>query len=410
MISDITQLYYITHIDNISSMLKEGILSHKKIQERNLNYTSIYDKDIVQTRKDKQTPDNKSLWEYANFYFNARNPMLYRVVCEKLVDKIAVIGIDPAVLQLPKSFVTTGNAASPSSEILPAQNYTKILSDLKEIIKCEWWTDEDSSKRKIMAECLVPDKISSDSIKAIYVASHEIADQLKGKLKNPSVQKPKFSFFGKRSVVPEYNIPDIIPHPEMFFKPFQQSQITQYLSIVKGDLFFSRYHTLVVSVNIVGVMGKGLASRAKYQFPRLYVAYQDLCRKGILQMGKPHLYKGEKSFDELLADEPATMKNGNGATWFLLFPTKRHWRENSDLSAIEKGMQWLKENYAKEGIKSLAIPALGCGLGKLDWKDVGPMMCKYLSTFNVRVQNYLPAERKIEGQYLTKEFLLSKTN
>jgi hypothetical protein len=52
--------------------------------------------------------------------------------------------------------------------------------------------------------------------------------------------------------------------------------------------------------------------------------------------------------------------------WFLLFPTRRHWREKSDIGGIEKGLQWIRDNYRREGIQSLAIPALGCGLGGLD--------------------------------------------
>jgi O-acetyl-ADP-ribose deacetylase (regulator of RNase III) len=112
--------------------------------------------------------------------------------------------------------------------------------------------------------------------------------------------------------------------------------------------------------------------------------------------------------DYQLVDDPQSLKNGNIETWFLLFATKKHWREDSDYAAIEEGMIWLFENYKKEGIKSLALPALGCGLGKLKWQDVGPMLCKYLKDFDITVQLYLPAEKEIEPQFLTKEFLLSK--
>lgn len=61
--------------------------------------------------------------------------------------------------------------------------------------------------------------------------------------------------------------------------------------------------TLAVSVNTVGVMGKGLASRVKYQFPDVYVRYQDVCKTRELELGKPYLYKRESSLDSLLADE-----------------------------------------------------------------------------------------------------------
>ena len=126
-------------------------------------------------------------------------------------------------------------------------------------------------------------------------------------------------------------------------------------------------------------------------------------------MGRPYLYKPEYSLDYLLADEPSTLLNANSVTWFLLFPTKRHWKEQSDIKGIEEGLQWLKDNYKREGITSLAIPALGCGLGRLHWKDVGPLICRYLSTFDIKIMLYLPAEKKIEEQFLNKEFLLGES-
>lgn len=173
-------------------------------------------------------------------------------------------------------------------------------------------------------------------------------------------------------------------------------------------MFFSTMHTLTVSVNTVGIMGKGVASRAKYQFPDVYVIYQDACRKKTLKMGKPYLYKRESFVDEQLADDSTTMLNPNSNKWFLLFATKRHWRENSDIQGIEEGLLWVVENYKKEGIKSLAVPALGCGFGGLDWRDVGPLMCKYLSQMNVSVAIYLPREQEIAAEFLSSNFLFGR--
>lgn len=416
----IDKLYYITHIDNIDSILQLGILSHKIIEEQKVRYTPVYDKKIILNRKDRKTPDGKSLWDYANLYFQARNPMLYRVLDEQSADKIAIIGIDLEVLDLPGVFVTNGNAASFSSTIHPANEYKKIMSELESVLNTQYWKDEDGSKRKIMAECLIPDKVLSDYIKEIYVVDDKTADKIKQLISSARVKKPGFlekisSFYyikpfirssHKQSISNEISV---IPEPKIFFKNPLVVQLTPNLSVFKGDMFFSRMNTLTVSVNTVGVMGKGLASRAKYQFPDVYVLYQDLCRKKILRMGQPYLYKREAFLDVQLADEPMfPLKNGNGQTWFLLFPTKNHWRENADFKGIEQGMQWLKENYKKEQIKSISIPALGCGLGQLNWKDVGPMLCKYLASFDIPVQLYLPAERQVNELWLKEEFLLPK--
>ncbi|TET78476.1 DUF4433 domain-containing protein, partial [candidate division TA06 bacterium] len=58
------------------------------------------------------------------------------------------------------------------------------------------------------------------------------------------------------------------------------------------------------------------------------------------------------------------------------------------------------------GIKSIALPALGCGLGRLEWRAVGPLMCKSLSGLDIPVQIYLPAEKEIPDELLSKDFLL----
>ena len=396
MTQGINKLYYITHIDNIPSILKLGILSHRLIEEskvkifsffkKKVKYTSIYNEEIISLRKNRKTADNRSLWQYANLYFQPRNPMLYRVVCEQSAENLAVLGIDIKIVKLDGVFVSIGNAACMESDLLTVSESKQAIRQLKDILNCDWWKDEDGSKRKIMAECLVPEKVPPNYINEIYVSNDKIA------------QKIKKSFSNEIQVIPE---------PKMFFNNPIVVKLTPNLSVFKGDMFSSRLHTLTVSVNIVGIMGKGLASRAKYQFPDVYVYYQDLCRNKRLLMGKPFLYKRETSLDYILADEPTTLKNINGVTWFLLFPTKKHWRENADFAAIEQGMQWLKAKYKEEKIESLAIPALGCGLGKLDWKDVGPMLCKYLKTFDIPIQLYIPSEREIPEEYLKKEFLLS---
>ena len=68
--TDIKSLYYITHINNIPSILKKGILSHSLIENLKLDFTPIYDSQIVSNRSKRNTPDGKNLWNFANLYFH----------------------------------------------------------------------------------------------------------------------------------------------------------------------------------------------------------------------------------------------------------------------------------------------------------------------------------------------------
>lgn len=381
-------LYYITHIDNVPSILRRGILSHQRIQDEGIQFTPIYDEQIVANRGNRMTPDGKSLWRFANVFFQSRNPMLYRVLIEKSVDEIVVIAVRPDILNTMGMYITTGNAASPLSEILPAPTGMKRLGKIIKGTDKVWWKIEDGSKREIMAECLIPEMIPPDFIQAIYVADYKTADKLRASV-----------FMG---------LPSTIPEPNMFFRVDIRKILNSRLSLVQGDMFFSRMQTFTISVNTVGVMGKGLASRAKYQFSEVYVAYQDFCRKHKLKMGRPLVYTVESSLDQQLADDPETLKDVVLETRFLLFPTKNDWREQSNIVGIEQGLQWLRDNYKREKIESLAIPALGCGLGRLDWCDVGPILCRYLCGLDIPVQLYLPAEKPVEDELLSGEFLLGK--
>lgn len=384
--SDVSgHLYYITHIDNVSSIISGGILSHNSIEAEKLVYTPIYDTEIVSNRKNKEA-GGKSLWHYANLYFQPRNPMLYRVIMEKSPETIAVIAVRKSIIETSGVYISDGNAASGNTKFYAGSDYNIAEKQIREMTKLKWWSWYDSTKRKIMAECLVPNKISSEYIEAVYVSHPDIVQKI-----SPSIA----------SYIP------VISEPSMFFQPVRKLDLTANLSLVEGDLFFSKMQTLTVSVNCVGIMGKGLASRAKDQFPDVYVHYENKCKKKILKMGKPVLYRREGSFHEEVGDDPTSLDKKDN-TWFLLFATKQHWRDNSDINGIEKGLQWLAENYTNLGITSLAIPALGCGLGRLNWTDVGPILCRYLSKMNIPVWIYLPAEKYLSDKLLSKEFLLQE--
>ncbi len=384
-------LYYITHRNNLISILQYGILSHQQIVERKLDPTLVYNAEIVNRRREVRTPDGKSLWDYANLYFQARNPILYKVLSESDKNDVVILGVKPQVLHTEGAFISLGNAAHSSSSIVDVENGLKVLTrEYWKILNSDWWKTEDGTKRKIMAECLIPNRVPPSEIHSVYVASQTALKQIRPLLKEAS--------FPVEGVI----------EPHMFFQPRRSGAITDKLFWVDGDMFFSQMQTLTISVNTVGVMGKGLASRAKYQFPDLYVVYQDVCRNKRLVIGKPYLYKREIPLDIELADEPLSLSSTNANKWFLLFPTKRHWREASSPDSIENGLEWLLTHYKSEGIQSLALPALGCGLGGLNWQEIGPLMCRYLSQMDIQVAIYLPQEQEIARELLTKEFLLGK--
>lgn len=133
------------------------------------------------------------------------------------------------------------------------------------------------------------------------------------------------------------------------------------VTYVKGNLFKSPAQVLTNTVNCVGVMGKGVALEFKNQYPKMFTDYKSRCNLDQVKPGIPYLWEDTKS-------------------QILNFPTKRHWRESSLLQDIIDGLKYLAENYDRMSIQSIAMPALGCGNGGLNWNDVKPQIDKYLGS------------------------------
>ena len=146
---------------------------------------------------------------------------------------------------------------------------------------------------------------------------------------------------------------------------------------------------LVNTVNCVGVMGKGLALEFKQRHPIVFSTYQKSCRKGEVVPGRMHIVLENKFHSA--RDHHRYVVN---------FPTKRHWRENSQLENIEAGLEHLVGfiRYVARS-RSIALSPLGCGLGGLDWqRDVGPMVLKALQPLpDVDVRLYAPEISTQEG-------------
>ena len=385
---EVEGLYYITHVNNLPSILQQGILSHRQVLERQLDFTAVCNADIVSNRRLRFTPQQKSLWDYANLYFEARNAMLYKVLfygVDRATEYTAIVKIRQEVLFLDDVLIADGNAASAETKI--GRPSSTQLTRIAQQVDLEYWSATDGSKRQLQAEALVPDLVPPRYIEGIYVASITSRQRVENQLSAAGISPA----------------PPVIADPYRFFQPDALTRLNAHISLARGDMFFSRLQTLTISVNTKGVMGKGLASRAKYQFPDIYVRYQDLCKNKVLKIGKPALIKRESSIGEELTQ----MDDTGESTWFLLFPTKDHWKQPSRIEYIESGMKWLVENQRALGIRSLALPALGCGLGGLAWSVVGPMLCSYANQMEIPVCVYLPNELDIPQAELQPEFLLS---
>lgn len=144
----------------------------------------------------------------------------------------------------------------------------------------------------------------------------------------------------------------------------------------QGNLLMAPVEAIVNTVNTVGVMGKGIALQFKRAYPQMYADYEKAAKAGDVTLGRVHVWES----DQL-----------DGPRYVINFPTKRHWRGPSKLEYIERGLDDLARVIQTLGIKSVALPPLGCGNGGLDWTQVRPLIVRKLGQLDADILLYPPA-------------------
>ena len=91
------------------------------------------------------------------------------------------------------------------------------------------------------------------------------------------------------------------------------------ITFTKGNLLESNADAIVNTVNTVGVMGKGIALMFKEAYPENFKAYARACKNGDVRVGRVFITPGESVL---------------GPKWIINFPTKQHWRGNTQLDWV----------------------------------------------------------------------------
>jgi O-acetyl-ADP-ribose deacetylase (regulator of RNase III) len=143
-----------------------------------------------------------------------------------------------------------------------------------------------------------------------------------------------------------------------------------------GDLFESKCKTIVCPVNIVGVMGKGLALEFSKRFKGLKEHYQKVY---------PKVYRPDYRLLNHLEIFPV-----NENRQVLLFPTKIHYSNPSKISWIEDNLKLATHLWHQDKYESVAFPAIGCGEGGLPFKQVRKRIIQTFGDSRLDVELYWP--------------------
>ncbi len=148
------------------------------------------------------------------------------------------------------------------------------------------------------------------------------------------------------------------------------------ITLTKGDIVKAHTEAIVNSVNIVGIMGKGVALAFKNAFPDNYNSYKKACENKELDIGKLFITETSQLYPK----------------YIINFPTKKHWKNPSKYEYIIEGLKELSKFIKEKQIKSIALPPLGCGNGKLEWNNVKFIIELNLNDINgVDIQLFEPS-------------------
>lgn len=156
------------------------------------------------------------------------------------------------------------------------------------------------------------------------------------------------------------------------------------LEFTQGDIFEASADIRVNTVNCVGVMGAGVALAFKQRYPDMFKDYQSACKDGQVRPGRMYVWKSLEG------------------DWIINFPTKRDWRDPSRYEDIEAGLDDLHAYLEGVGPVTVALPALGCGNGGLDWDRVSTMIRDKLDGLDAHILVFAPSASRQAGRAATE--------
>jgi len=118
--------------------------------------------------------------------------MLFRVIDERGARNITVLRISNTVLQRQGIFIADGIASNKLTRIYPQSEGLQVLQAQQEFLQARsWisWNRSEELERRLMAECLVPNRVDPKYIQQFIVDDHVVANSLRNHLSSANIQK-----------------------------------------------------------------------------------------------------------------------------------------------------------------------------------------------------------------------------
>jgi O-acetyl-ADP-ribose deacetylase (regulator of RNase III) len=156
---------------------------------------------------------------------------------------------------------------------------------------------------------------------------------------------------------------------------------------VEGDILLTGAAAIAHGVAANDPMSQGLAKALHERYPAMHKDFHHWCRQQHPKLGSAFLWSGagHVRLINLLTQEGGYAhgsKPGGAST-----------------SSVNHALHALKKVIADEGLESVALPRLATGVGRLDWKDVRPLIRNQLADVDAEIYvyaRYVPGEKAAE--------------
>lgn len=195
--NQLVELHYITPIENVSSMLEHGLLSHRRA--RRLDHRSVAMEEVQERRARVSVPGGQPLHDYVNLYINGRNPMMFTVLRKGTVDELCLLRVSADVVDIDGVVIADCNASSDYVRFADATRGLRLIDD--EEAFAQYWTHpgdpiaQTRHKSRMCAEVLVPDRVEPAYIHGAYVGSTAGQQQLQAAAPGLGVTIDGYKFF-----------------------------------------------------------------------------------------------------------------------------------------------------------------------------------------------------------------------
>lgn len=168
-------VWHLTHVDNLSSISRKGLLSQLQLQKLQQGFQDISDHD-VQYRRSITRVFGHSLHSFVPTFFTKRNPMMYRISrSDPRIAKLVWLKIDVAQLEDDDCITTDGNAAARHTLFWEGKQFDK--PDWQ-VLKATSWCEVHDGSRLRSAELLYRKCIPATAIVGIVTNNMSLQHQL----------------------------------------------------------------------------------------------------------------------------------------------------------------------------------------------------------------------------------------